>query len=131
MSRQSLSYRAELPRTSIIVSSIEDRFAHLRARHPERVSMGDLLALASRETRRVTHTRLLLTQSRSKAQKVLSDACRRMGDVDLDTAWRAALRGDSAVMHERVLPHVQSPMMTRQHKGTPWRMSGWLSRRAT
>ena len=127
--KQAATSRTVFPLRSIIVHSIEERFAHLRAR--QSVSMDDLLALASRETRRVTHTRLLLTQSRSKAQRALSDACRRMGDVDLDTAWRAALRGDDAVMHERVLPHVQAPMMTRQRKGTPWRMSGWLSRRAT
>jgi hypothetical protein len=129
--KQAATGRTVFPLKHIIVSSIEERFAHLRARQRERVRLDDLLALASSETRRVTHTRLLLTQSRSKAQKALSDACRRMGDVDLDTAWRAALRGDSAVMHERVLPHVQAPSLTRQHKGTPWRMSGWLSRRAT
>lgn len=131
MNKQAATSRTVLPRTTIIVSSIEEMFAHLRARHPERVRMDDLLALASREARRVTHTRLLLTQSRSKAQKALSDACRRMGDVDLDTAWRAALRGDDAVMHERVVPHVHAPSNTRTRKGTPWRMSGWLSRRAT
>jgi hypothetical protein len=129
--KQGATGRTVFPLRSIIVPTIEERFAHMRARQRERVRMHDLLALASREARRVTHTRLLLTQSRSKAQKVLSDACRRMCDVDLDTAWRAALRGDSSVMHERVLPHVQAPSLTRQHKGTPWRMSGWLSRRAT
>jgi putative alpha-1,2-mannosidase len=129
--KQGATGRTVFPLTTIIVPSIEARFARMRALQRANVRMDDLLALASRETRRVTHTHLLLTQSRSKAQKVLSDACRRMGDVDLDTAWLAALRGDDAVMHERVLPHVQSPPMTRQHKGTPWRMSGWLSRRAT
>lgn len=128
--KQGATSRTVFPLRSIIVPSIEERFAQVRACQRD-VRMHDLLALASSEARRVTHTRLLLTQSRSKAQKVLSDACRRMGDVDLDTAWRAALRGDSAVMHGRVLPHVQSPPMTCQRKGTPWRMSGWLSRRAT
>lgn len=46
---------------------------------------------------------------------------------DLDAAWRAALRGDVSVALARVADHVTVPQV--EAVGTPWRLTGWLSRK--
>jgi hypothetical protein len=109
--KQGKSDCAELPRRSLIVPSIEARFAEI---------------LDSR----VAHNLDVLRAPRLNA-RVLRDAARRMSDVDLDVAWRAALRGDHAVVDARVLPHADVRKRKRTPKGSPWRASGWLSRRTT
>ena len=109
--KQGNSDCAELPRTCLIDSSIEARFAEIL-------------------TTRAAHNLDVLRRPRINA-RVLRDATRRMSDVDLDVAWRAALRGDRAVVDARVLPHVDTRTIKRTPKGSPWRMSGWLSRRTT
>lgn len=102
---------AELPQRHLIVPSIEARFAEILSR-------------------RAAHNLSVLRSPRINA-RVLRDAARRMTDVDLDVAWRAALRGDRAVVDARVLPHVDARVLKRTPKGSPWRMSGWLSKRST
>jgi hypothetical protein len=109
--KQGNSDCAELPRICLIDSSIEARFAEILSRRTKQ----NLAALRG---------------PRINA-RVLREATRRMTDVDLDVAWRAALRGDSQVVEARVLPHVDVRALKRSPKGSPWRMSGWLSRRTT
>lgn len=68
-------------------------------------------------------------QARARVQanlRALRPAVARLTDVDLDSAWRAALRGDQAVLDARVLPQVRTGPVKRTPKGTPWRASGWL-----
>jgi hypothetical protein len=104
---------------------IELMYARVRTQEPRR-SAEDLLALAWRSLG-ACEMRNALAGTRSTA--LLADAARRMTDVDLDAAWRAALRGDSRTMLDRVTPHVDARKRKRARKGSPWRMSGWLSRR--
>lgn len=132
--------RTVLPRTSLIVPSlaqqqgraIEDAYAEVR-RRARRGAVTDALAYTqalvtatTRERQGIQARELLRTRKRDE---VLLRAVSRMNDVDLDSAWRAALRGDSDTLDARVLPHVTAPRK-RTPKGSPWRSSGWLSKRA-
>lgn len=97
-------YRAFLP------SDLNGTLFHLR-----------LEASRARE-RRLAHA-VLNTQRRGK---LLSRAVSHLTDVDLDSAWKAALRGDRDTVEARVLPHVDPRPSKRRRKGSPWRASGWL-----
>lgn len=125
--RQATADRAELPRTSIIDGSIAGRFAEIAGREPRRDARG-LLALASSACREI-RARALLESSRRVRTRALERAAKRLTDVELETAWRAALRGDTATTSARILPHVATETPTRTHAGTPWRASGWLTKR--
>lgn len=115
---------AVLPRTHVIVPSIESQYQDVL--RSTRLDVRDLLALASRVTAH-RDAREILTQSRSTSLDALKRAASRMHDVDLDSAWRAALRGDTQVLDARVLPHV-TRRPRRDAGGSPWRTSGWLTR---
>lgn len=130
-------YRAELPIRPLIVpgSSIESAFASTRRRmrpactRDAQVLMRDLLAEWARDR---SHALMLACLRKPHQTRLVSleRAAQRMHDVDLDSAWRAALRGDEAVLRDRLAPHVTAPPK-RPPKGSPWRSSGWLTRRAT
>lgn len=124
--------RAELPRTTLIVPSIEAAFAGVRTSMRSRTRpdalalMHALLAEATRTRQQAKARALMSGRTRTDA---LQRAVSRLSAVDLDSAWRAALRGDHVVLDARVLPHVaRAPK--RMPKGTPWRSSGWLSGRS-
>ena len=85
-----------------------------------------ILVQASRELQR-EEARRALTGSRRR--EALRTSVTRMTDDDLDTAWRAALRGDLDLALDRFSPHVRREVRRRKHKGTPWRQSGWLGKR--
>lgn len=89
--------------------------------------MQALISEAARERAEARARAILRTRQRTET---LERAASSMGDVDLDAAWRAALRGDNAVTEARMLPHVMAPLKPAP-KGTPWRGSAWLTRRAT
>jgi hypothetical protein len=124
--------RAEHPLTYVIDSSLERSFAHIRMRRRTqrdaltlmRELLGDLASARS-------HALMLACMGKPKRARTVSleRAAQRMLDVDLDSAWRAALRGDDTVLHDRLAPHVSAPPR-RPPKGSPWRSSGWLTRRA-
>jgi hypothetical protein len=120
---------AVVPLTHVIVPSIESQYLGvLRSTrtHDAQVLLRNMLAGASRAQQRLS-AREILTQSRSTSLDALKRAASRMHDVDLDSAWRAALRGDTQVLDARVLPHVTR--RPRRHPGgSPWRTSGWLTR---
>ena len=113
------SDRAELPLIELMYASVV--LQRLGA-----CSLDDLRAQAQLYVG-ACHARRALMGKRSTAH--VAEAARRMTDVDLDTAWRAALRGDDATVLARVTPHVDPRPRKRTRKGSPWRMSGWLSRR--
>lgn len=126
--------RAELPRTCLIVSSpIEAAFAGVRTSmrsHARQDALALMHALLAEATRTRQHAKARTLMSGRKRTDTLQRAVTRMSAVDLDSAWRAALRGDAGVVDARVLPHVtQAPK--RMPKGSPWRSSSWLSRRST
>ena len=59
---------------------------------------------------------------------VLKNTVARMHVDDLDSAWHAAMMGDvdrALRIMARDVPGVEQGAQ----KGTPWRMSGWLSKR--
>jgi hypothetical protein len=120
---------AVLPLTRVIVPPIERQFLRVLRRtpsHDARVLLGNMLAGASRAQQRIEAGEIL-TRSTRRSKDALGRAVRRMTDVDLDTAWRAALRGDERVLDARVHPHVTRPPK-RGRSGSPWRTSRWLSR---
>lgn len=121
--------RTVLPLTHLIVSSLEGAFAQVRMRtRARRDALAQMQALVSEtaRTRADERARTLLGQRRRG--ETLQRAASSMGDVDLDSAWRAALRGDEAVLHARMAPHVREPRRA-PIKGTPWRGGAWLSKR--
>jgi hypothetical protein len=67
-----------------------------------------------------------IEQSTHRSQDLLRRAAVQMSDVDLDSAWRAALRGDSDVLHARLLPHVDTRTRKQPHRGSPWRRASCL-----
>lgn len=121
--------RSEHPLTCLIVSSLEGTFAQVRMRTRDEsdalAMMQALLSEAARERATARARAILRTRQRSET---LERAVASMGDVDLDAAWRAALRGDTLVTDARMLPHVQAPLKPTP-KGSPWRGSGWLGKR--
>jgi len=92
---------------------------------------ADVMAVAQDDEARLARRRHLdsARERLSRAPRSLAGAAARLTDVELDTAWRAALRGDSAVVEARVLPAVR-PAPKRARTGSPWRASGWLSTHA-
>jgi len=111
----------ELPLTDVIggssPSTMEARYAAVRA--------------ATHELPHEFARPLDLAQlPRRRAADALARAARQMTDVDLDVAWEAALRGDSALLHARIAPCVDLRPQRRTPEGSPWRTSGWLRRRA-
>jgi hypothetical protein len=94
--------------------------------------MRDALSYCERDLARLSRARQeraakdALTQSPRRAQEVLRRAAVQMSDVDLDSAWQAALRGDSDVLHARLTPHVDTRSRKRTPKGSPWRRASCL-----
>jgi hypothetical protein len=111
---------------------LETSFAYMPRRTSRTTGLmewlSDALIVAQDDEARLGRERhLSLAQDRlRRAPRSLAGAAARMDDVALDTAWRAALRGDSAVVEARVLPLVR-PALKRARAGTPWRASGWLT----
>lgn len=71
--------------------------------------------------------RMLEDVRRAQRTRTLRDAVMRMHGDDLDSAWNAALRGDVSLALRRVAVHVRE--VRQERSGTPWRMTGWLTRR--
>lgn len=88
-----------------------------------------LVAVAGVEKRRRTRRALMRLQRLRRPRLVLSDAVARMHDVDLESAFTAALRGDLSVTYGRISGYVSERARATEKKGTPWRQSGWLSKR--
>jgi hypothetical protein len=106
-----LSNRTELPRTCLIVPSIEARFAEILGK-------------------RTAHNSAVMALARPRTRvRTLAEAARRLTDVDLDVAWRAALRRDDDVVEARLAPHVRTLAPARSPKGSPWRKAGYKAGR--
>jgi len=132
--KQGKSDRDQLPVIGLIVpfaTSIEDQFADRcrRVRIDAREWLHDALILLAHEDAQ-RRAQVLATMPTRRATSALARAVKQMGDVDLDTAWRAALRGDDATMRARLSPHVDARSQARKRTGSPWRESGWLTGRA-
>lgn len=127
--------RSELPLTGIIDASIEASFAGIRAGMCRREGLDALQRMQSMLSElaydRARHRALACLDATHKARAVsLERAAQRMHSDDLDAAWNAALRGDTQVLERCLTPHL-TPPPKRTPKGSPWRASGWLSRRST
>lgn len=129
-----VSDRAELPLTHVIDSSIESAFGQYRRRNRMRAGLDFLQRMHSMLHElaydRARERALACLEANTHARKVsLERAAQRMHDVDLDSAWKAALSGDTTVLHDRLAPVIQAPPKPTP-KGSPWRNSGWLTKRA-
>lgn len=121
--------RTVVPLTYLIDCSLEAHFAQVRMRtHARRDALAQMQAMLSETARARADERARTLLSQRRRTETLQRTVSSMGDVDLDAAWRAALRGDSAVTEARMLPHVMAPLKPTP-KGTPWRGSAWLSKR--
>lgn len=123
---------AEHPLTHLIHCSLEREYERTRARfYAPTDALALMHALISEATRTHQRTRALDLEQASarKRTHTLERAVASMLPVDLDTAWRAALRGDDAVLSARITPHLRRPRAS-EPQGTPWRRSGFASRRA-
>jgi hypothetical protein len=89
--------------------------------------LSALLSEARRaQTRRANVVRLS-ARKRTVRVQTLERAVSRMHIDDLDAAWQMALRGDVGLVLQRIGDHVTQ--VQQEVSGTPWRMTGWLTRR--
>ena len=105
--------RPELPRTDLI----------------EACDAQSALIESNRAAQTETARALLNQAPRKRASEAVAKAAAHLTDAELDSAWRAALRGDQAVVEARILPHVDARSTRRRRATTPWRASGWLKKR--
>jgi hypothetical protein len=105
---------------------IEQRYAEIR-RAARRESLMTLWTRARRQEMHLVNVRALATSNRATRRATLKRAVSRMHVDDLDVAFRAALRGDMTLALHRVAPSVTRPVDVPT--GTPWRLSGFLSKR--
>lgn len=143
MSREINPSHAELPQRDLIDASTERDCeaqyqavsGRMRAQKQARTDAQSQLEAALIERARQTQSRqaraVLYQAPRRRAQEALGRAVAHLTDAELDAAWRAALRGDSAVLEARVLPHLDGRSTRRKgsRTSTPWRASGWLRKR--
>jgi len=112
--------------------TIEARYQTMRETMPRGRMRADVLlsTLLSEATRAQTlrdNLSRLAVRKRTVRVQTLERAVARMHVDDLDAAWQAALRGDVELALRRVADHVA--IVREEAKGTPWRMTGWLSKR--
>jgi hypothetical protein len=109
--------------------TIEAQYQTLRVRKREdaRRILHSLVAIANMATLRVNNLGQLHQPAKRKRLTTLERAISRMHVDDLDAAWQAALRGDLPSALLRVADHVTEAPVELQ--GTPWRLTGWLSKR--
>lgn len=127
--RTGKAHRAEHPLTHVIEGTpIEDAFATIRRQMSTRADtsalLANMLAGYSRAHQRLSARAVLRTYRRVD---VLRRACSHLTDVELDTAWRAALRRDQVSVDRRVLPHVDARPRKPARKGSPWRAPNWIT----
>lgn len=108
--------------------SIEDRYAGVYQATGS-VSLRQLLtghdaqdALAHHYRRRAHAENVRALKSR----RALAEAARVACDEDLESAWALALRGEFDQARGRLAGYVRLKSRVKAHKGTPWRLSGWL-----
>jgi hypothetical protein len=115
-----------------MTSTLEERLV-IMVRETPRRTMRELLAsdevasALARHSRARAHergVRQLETQ-----RPALAEAARRAHDDDLDAAWTLALRGEFDQARSRLAAYAQPQRRVKPHKGTPWRMTGWLDTR--
>jgi len=106
--------------------TIEAQFVRLRQTH-RRTSVFALLSQARRATLRLDNLSQLQMSNHKVRRETMSRAVARMHTDDLDAALTAALRGDLDAALARMADHVSTRV--RERVGTPWRMTGWLSKR--
>jgi hypothetical protein len=114
------------------MTTIEAQYQSIRAKaistKPGAVkTLMTLLAEANAAETRIKNLSSLRSKSKRERRTVLERAVARMHVDDLDAAWRAALRGDLPAALLRVADHVTEAPVELQ--GTPWRLTGWLSKR--
>ena len=111
--------------------TVEARFLALRSARS--VTLTELAEEAIGALARISRERTLqgnverLRGKRTRGRLLTNTVARMHGD-DLDSAWHAVMMGDvdrALRIMARDVPGAVQP----GHKGTPWRMSGWLSKR--
>jgi len=107
---------------------IEDHFQQMREATPS-VTLRQLLtghdaqdALAHHYRRRAHAENVRALESR----RALAEAARVACDDDLESAWASALRGEFDQARSRLAGYVRPKSRVKAHKGTPWRLTGWL-----
>lgn len=63
------------------------------------------------------------------SRAALRTAAANLPDVDLDTAWRCALRSDLPGIAIRMGHLLRLPRPRKAKTGSPWRQTGWLFKR--
>jgi hypothetical protein len=110
--------------------TIEAAYQSMRAQ-TRRMTVRDTLHMMMMESqlaqRRSRNLSKLSAKRKSERRATMARAVSRMHGDDLDAAWRAALRGDMNDALIKVADHVTTPAV--EHVGTPWRLTGWLSRK--
>jgi len=100
--------------------------------HRPRCKRGASLRANSAATQRLYAEAEITTAGRSRQRSVLAAAAAHLDDVELESAWQAALRGDYVVSAQRLQRTVKQTRVhrrVRKHGDTPWRQA-ILSRRA-
>lgn len=90
-------------------------------------TLHTMLMESRRAARRSRNLSKLMSKRKGERRDTLTRAVSRMHGDDLDAAWRAALRGDVNDALIKVADHVTAPPV--EAMGTPWRLTGWLSKR--
>ncbi len=106
--------------------TIEVLYVRMRQTH-RRVNLFALWSQAKRATLRLDNMVKLQSRNRARRRETLTRAASQMHPDDLDSALVAALRGDHDQALARMADHVST--RARERSGTPWRMTGWLSKR--
>ena len=112
--------------------TIEAQYQRMRSTMPRGrmradVLLSTLLSEARRAQTRRANVASLTARKRTVRVRTLERAVSRMHIDDLDAAWNAVLRGDLSLALQRIGDHVTQ--VRQEHSGTPWRMTGWLTRR--
>ena len=92
-----------------------------------RETLHTMLMEAKLAERRARNLSRITSKRKHERRATMARAVSRMHGDDLDAAWRAALRGDVNDALIKVADHVTTPAV--EHVGTPWRLTGWLSRK--
>lgn len=110
---------------------IEDHF-HQVQEASSSVSLRQLLMGHDAQDALARHYRLRAHVENMRAlesKRALAEAARVACDDDLESAWTLALRGEFDQARGRLAGYVRQRRRRGTHKGTPWRLSGWLDKR--
>lgn len=108
--------------------SIEDRYASVYQATAS-VSLRQLLTGHDAQDALAQHYRRRAHAENVRAlegKRALAEAARVACDDDLESAWQLALRGEFDQARGRLAGYVRPKRRRDAHKGTPWRLSGWL-----